>query len=171
MKALSLILAVGLTLSIPVAFAQDEKEDHSTHHPAQKAEAVRAQPSGGDHDASKSSPVQENMRNIERLLQQTQEANDPAQKRQFLSEHLQALRDQMRLIRSQNTSMKMSMNEEGMKEDGMKDDGMKEGMMKKGGMMGGMMMHKKVEQRLDMLERMMQQVIEREAAQESIEQH
>ena len=35
---------------------------------------------------------------------------------------------------------------------------------------GGMMMHKKVEQRLDMLERLMQQMIEREAAEASLEQ-
>ena len=167
MKAMRLIIVLGLALSIPVALAQEEKEDHSSHHPTQKTDTGGARPSSDDQDASKSAPVQESMKKIERLMQQIQEADDLAQKRQLLSEHLQALRDQMRLIRTQHASMNMSMND-----DGKKEDGMKEGMIKKGGMMGGMMMmHKKVEQRLDMLERMMQQVIEREAAQESVEQH
>ena len=40
----------------------------------------------------------------------------------------------------------------------------------KGMMGGGMMMHKKMDQRVDMLERMLQQMIEREAAQASVEQ-
>jgi hypothetical protein len=169
MKALRLIIALGLALSIPVAFGQDE-EDHSNHHPAQKTDAEGAQPSGDDN-AAKSAPVQENMKKIELLMQQIQGADDAAQKRQFLTEHLQALRDQMRLIRSQHTAMKMSMNEDGKGEDGKKEDGAKQGMMKKAGMMGGMMMmHKTDEQRLDILERLMQQVIEGEAAQQSVEQ-
>jgi len=106
------------------------------------------------------------MNKVEGLLQQIQQTDDPARKRQLLSEHLQALRDQARLIRSERAPMKMSM-----KEGGEKDDGMKEGMMKKNGMMPGMMkMHEKVEQRLDMLERMMQQLVEHEAAKEPMEQ-
>ena len=54
---------------------------------------------------------------------------------------------------------------------GDKKDGMMEG--KKGGMMGGgmMMMHKKMEQRLDMLEQMLEQMVEHEAAEETLESH
>jgi hypothetical protein len=49
--------------------------------------------------------------------------------------------------------------------------GMKESSKGDGGMMGaGMMMHKKVEQRLNILERMLEQVIAREAADASMEQ-
>jgi hypothetical protein len=96
---------------------------------------------------------------IEGLMQQIQQADDPAQRRELLSLHLQALREEMRLIRASRAGMKMSM-----QEDGKKDAG---SMMKEGGMMGGgMMMHKEVEQRLDMLERLMQQMIEREAAEQ-----
>ena len=46
-----------------------------------------------------------------------------------------------------------------MKDQPNANDAVKDGMMKK----SGMMMHKKVEDRLDMIERVLQQVIEREA--------
>jgi hypothetical protein len=167
MKSFPMIIALGLTLASPMVFAQDAQEDHSAHHPPGAAVSDAPQPPPQDPGDAKPGPVQENMKKIEGLMQQMQQATDPAQKRDLLSQHLQALREQMRLIRSQHTAMKMSM-----QEGGKKDAGMMGGMMKDGGMMGGgMMMHKKVEQRLDMLERMMQQMIEREAVEAEVEQH
>jgi hypothetical protein len=45
-------------------------------------------------------------------------------------------------------------------------------MMKDGGMMkGGMMMHKKVDQRLELVERLLQQMIEREAVEAELAAH
>ena len=90
----------------------------------------------------------------------------PVQERELLARHLDALREQMRLVRNQHSDMKMSM-----KEGSTKDDAMMGGMMKEGGTMGSpMMMHKKMEQRMEMLERLLQQMIEREAVQVSLEQ-
>ena len=166
MKTLSLIIALGLALFMPAAFAQDDEEDHSGHHPGETNQVEKSQPPGNEDAAARAGPLQKSMTDLEGLMQQIQETGDPAQKRLLLNEHLQALRDQMRLIRSQHTAMRMSMGD-----DTRKSDAMKEGMKQKGGMMGGMMMmHKKVEQRLDMLERMLQQVIEREAVEQSVEQ-
>jgi hypothetical protein len=163
MQALRLIIVLGLALSIPLALAQDQEGDHASHHPAPTTDSGASQASSDGQAASKSSPAQDNMNKVERLMQQVQETDDPAQKRQLLDEHLQALRDQLRLIRGQDAPMKMSMKEDGKREDGMK---------KKGGMMGEMMtMHKKVEEKLDMLERTMQQIVERAVAQESGKQH
>ena len=167
MQPLRLIVFLGLAVSIPFAIAQDQKDEHASHHPAPATDSGASQASTDDQAAGKSSPVHENMNKVESLLQQVQETDDPAQKRQLLGQHLQALRDQLRLMRGEHAPMKKSM-----KEDGKKEDGMKEGMMKKGDMMGGMMtMHRKVEQKLDMLERTIQQIVEREVAQDLLQQH
>jgi len=103
---------------------------------------------------TKHNAPQENMQTAEALMQQIQRATDQAEKRDLLSEHLQVLRQQMRMIRSQGSAVKMSMEEERKTDAAMMCPAM---------MGGGMMTHKKIEQRLDMLERLMQQVIEREA--------
>jgi flagellar biosynthesis/type III secretory pathway protein FliH len=166
MKALPLIVVLGLALSTPFAFAEDEKaDDHASHHPAPTTDSEASRTLSDDQAANKPSPAQENMKKVEGLMQQIQKTDDPVEKRQLLADHLQALRNQMRLIRSQQAPMMMSMKEDGKEEAGKEEAGMKEGMMKKKGMMQGMMkMHKSVEQRLDLLERMMQQLVEREAA-------
>ena len=167
MQPLRLIVFVGLAVSISFAVAQDQKDEHAGHHPAPTTDSGASQTSAEDEAGSKSSPAQENMNKVESLLQQVGKTDDPAQKRQLLGQHLQALRDQLRLMRGEHAPMKKSM-----KEDGKKEDGMKEGMMKKGDMMGGMMtMHRKVEQKLDMLERTIQQIVEREVAQDLLQQH
>lgn len=160
MQRLRLIIVLGLVLSVPLAVAQDQKDDHTSHHPAPATDSGASQPRSDDQAASKDLPAQEGMNKVEELMRQIQKSDDPVEKRQLLTDHLQALRDQIRLIRNAHAPMKMSM-----KEDGKEEAGMKEEMMKKKGMMHGMMtMHKNVEQRLDLLERMMQQLIEREAA-------
>jgi len=158
MRTLTTMLTVGCLLATPLAFAQDPQEDHSAHHPPAAAAPDASAPAAQDQGDAKANPLQEKMKQVESLMQQIQQASDPAQKRELMSQHLAALREQMRLIRGQRSDMKMSM-----KEDGKKDT--MGGMMKGGAMM---MMHKKVEQRLEMLERLMEQIIEREAAEESM---
>lgn len=163
MKALPLIMVLGLICTAAMAFAESEEQEHAA---PQSAETEATATSSDDHGGGKASPAQENMRRIEGLMEQIETATDPGQKRELLSRHLYGLREQMGLIRSQNSDMKMSMKEGAKKDDGMMCEKMKDGRM----MGGGMMMHKKMVQRVDMLERMLQQMIEREAAQASIEQ-
>jgi hypothetical protein len=159
MRTSMLIILAGLALGAPAAFAQEE-QDHSAHHPPaadqapdKAAEAASSAPAGHDHGAAKPSPARENMAKVEALMQQIAQSADPAEKRTLLRAHLQALREQMKLVRSDSGTTKMAM-----KGGGKKDAGM----MGEGGMMGGGMMgkHKKVEQRLEMLERVLQQLIE-----------
>lgn len=157
MKTLTALLAAGCLLATPLAWSQAKEEDHSAHHPAATPKAEAEASAEHDHGEAKSNPLQDKMKQIEGLMQQIQSTSDPAAKRELLSQHLVALREQMALIRSQRGEMKMSM-----KEDAKKDAG--GGMMKGGGMM---MMHKKVEQRLDMLERVIEQIIEREATEDN----
>ena len=162
MKAVSIVMLFGLICTAPMAWAQSEAQDHSAHHPAPSAEPP-ATSSGHDHGAGNGNAVQQNMRKIEALMQQIQQTNDPAQRHELLAQHLQAMREQMRLIRSQRSDMKLTMKEGGTPEGGM---------MQGGGMMsGGMMMHKQMEQRMEILERMLQQMLEREASEASVEQH
>ncbi|HZR04134.1 MAG TPA: hypothetical protein VFA81_13300 [Burkholderiales bacterium] len=156
------MIALGLTCAAPMAFAESEEQEHAAHHPAQSAEPEAATTSSDDRGGGGAGLVQENMKKIEGLMEQIQAATDPGQKRELLSQHLQALREQMRLIRSQRSDMKMSMKGGCKKDDGMMCEKMKDGRM----MGSGMMMHKKMDRRVDMLERMLQQMIEREASAE-----
>jgi len=91
MRALPLIFALTLTCGVPVAFAQTQDEDHSAHHPASSTQPQATPPSEHDHGAAAASPLQDNMRNIEALMQQIRETSDPARKKELLGQHLQAL--------------------------------------------------------------------------------
>lgn len=162
MKSPSLLLALVLVSATPVALAQvTEEEDHSAHHPAAGAPAEAAAPAEHDHSAGKPDPAQENMKRIEGLMKQIQEIADPDRKRALLGEHLQALLAQMKLMRGQGEGAKTAM-----KPTEKKDGDMMGKMMEGGGMMK---MHKKMEQRIDMLERLLQQTLEREAVEESLD--
>jgi len=150
---------MAMALGVCPAFAQDQQqEDHSAHHPPATTASDAAKPAEHEHGEGKANPLQDKMKQVEALMQQVQQASDPAQKRELMTQHLTALNELAQLIRAQRGDMKMSM-----KEGGKKD--MMGGMMKEGGMMS---MHKKVEQRLDLLERMMEQVIDREVVEESL---
>jgi hypothetical protein len=169
MQTSTLILLIALAFGAPAVLAQEE--DHSAHHPPAAGDAPDnaaeegASPSSGGHDhgAARPSPARENMSKVERLMQQIRQTSDPAEKRALLRDHLQALREQMKLVRSESGGMKMAMKGEGKKGGGMMGEG---GGMMRGGMMG---MHKKVEQRLEMLERVLQQLIEHEGIEAELE--
>ena len=159
MNRLCTAMVMAMALGVCPAFAQDQQqEDHSAHHPPATTASDAAKPAEHEHGEGKANPLQDKMKQVEALMQQVQQASDPAQKRELMTQHLTALNELAQLIRAQRGDMKMSM-----KEGGKKD--MMGGMMKEGGMMS---MHKKVEQRLDLLERMMEQVIDREVVEESL---
>ena len=162
MNGFSMLLTLCLACAAPAALAQvTSEEDHSAHHPAADAPAAAAAPAEHDHSAGKPDPAQENMKRIEGLMNQIQESTDPDRKRALLGEHLQALLAQVKLVRDLSAGAKTAM-----KPTEKKDGDMMGGMMKGGGMMK---MHKKMEQRIDMLERLLQQTLEREAVEESLD--
>jgi len=147
MRAATFPLVVASAFALASGFTSAaEEEDHSAHHPAPAASAESAP------DA-----LQQGMRRIEDLMYQIRNTDDLERKRTSLAEHLQAMRDQMLLVRTAGRPAKTTEQ---------KDGGM--GMMKGGGMMEK---HKQVEQRLDMLERLLQQSVEREAAEEALDEH
>lgn len=150
MRAATFLLVVASAFALAPGFTSAaEEEDHSAHHPAPAASAETAP------DA-----LQQGMRRIEDLMYQIRNTDDLERKRTLLAEHLQAMRDQMLLVRTAGRPAKTAAKATEQKEGGM-------GMMKGGGMMEK---HKQVEQRLDMLERLLQQSVEREAAEEALDQ-
>jgi|GEM_PF-3128782 len=176
MKRLSLVIALGAILASPLGFAQQDTDEHASHHPQEQA----AVPTPAHDHSQGGGKLQENMKKMQALMAQILATEDPKLRSELLQQHLQAMRDQLKMMRKM-AGMKMDMKGGGMmggdgKSDAMDADGKgdkKDGMMegKKGGMMGGgmMMMHKKMEQRLDMLEQMLEQMVEHEAAEQSLE--
>jgi len=88
---------------------------------------------------------------------------DTQERESLMHEHMLAMLEEVKLLRTQTTGMKMAMSE-GKKiasmDAGKSDDGQPE-VKDQRGMMGGTMMgmHKTVERRLDMLEQLLEQVI------------
>ena len=123
--------------------------------------------------------LQQDMKQIQDLMARILKSEDPKLRSELLQRHLQAMRDQIKMMRkvaAMKMDMKGMMAGEG-KSDTMDADGKdkKDGMMegKKGGMMGGgmMMMHKRMEQRVDMMEQLLEQMVEHEAAEAQLERH
>ena len=188
MKTTSLIVSLGLLCATPFAAARAaDEEDHAAHHSAVAATAEPAAPAAHDHGAGKPDALQASMRRVEALMQQILEATDPEQQKVLLGQHLQALVALVAQVRMVGLESCKAPGEPGAeKVDGaangdmqgemkaemkakMKGDAkgdMKCGMMKPGGMMK---MHEKVEQRIDMLERLLQQTLEREAVEDSLD--
>ncbi len=165
MRPSPLLLALVLACAAPVAFGQmqeDQDDDHAAHHSAEPSTEAPAM-AEHDHGAAGVDARQDNMKHIESLMKDIQQTTDPERKRTLLGEHLAAMLDQMTLIRSQGGGMKAAMTAHETKKGDMMG-----GMMKGGGMM---QMHKKIEQRVDLLERLLQQTLEREAAEESLDSH
>lgn len=160
MRTFASLLVFAFALAPGFASAVEE-EDHAAHHPPPAASSEKAPASEHDHGEAASDPLQQGMQRIEDLMHQIRNTDDVGQKRTLLAEHLQAMRDQMLLVRTAGRPEKAAAKATEQKEGGM-------GMMKSGGMMEK---HKKVEQRLDMLERLLQQSMEREAVEEFLDEH
>lgn len=154
----AVISAALLALGTP-ALAQTDEDPHAGHHPAPEARAE-----------APAQPLAKGFERMRSLIAQAQAEQDPAARRRLLDEHAQAMREQLRAMRAATrpgeraTSDRAAAEASGAgsaaerKRRGPMDDG---GMMKgKGRMMG---MHQRVEQRLDAIEQMLEQLVEREA--------
>jgi periplasmic protein CpxP/Spy len=158
-KRLPLVIALGAMLASPIGFAQQDADEHAAHHPQDQTVTPASQP---EHDQSPGDgKLQQNMKKMQDLMAQILKTEDPKLRSELLQQHLQAMRDQIKMMRKM-TGMKMDT-----KGDAIDGRAKSE---KKDGMMGGsMMMHKKMEQRLEMLEQMLEQMVEHEAAEQSLE--
>jgi hypothetical protein len=174
-KALTLVITLGGILASPIALAQQNTDEHAAHHPPEQTAAPAPQPEHGDSQGGK---LQQDMKKMQDLMARILTTEDPKLRNELLQQHLQAMRDQIKMMRkvaAMKMDMKGMMGGDGKGDavgaDGKADkkDGMMEG--KKGGMMGGgmMMMHKRMEQRFDMVEQLLEQMVEHEAAEAQLE--
>jgi len=187
-KCLPLLLCFAM--ASPLAAAQSQG-DHSAHHPqgqaAPAAGAEAAPPAAPTGPQPGPSPLQQGMKRLQELMTQIEQSSDPAERERLLHEHMLAMLEEIKLLRSQSEGMQMGMmmmgggsgqmgmmgsdQKQAATKSGKKDKGagtMGPGMMG-GGMMGGAMMgmHTMMQQRLDVLEQLLEQEIRHTHAREA----
>ena len=167
MPKLLFTLIAAWILALPAARAQQEtkgEEDHAAHHAGNGQTAGHETDDPGEH-------LRANMKAMQDVMARVRDTTDAAEKRRLLRVHMLAMQEQIRTIRSAGSAAHDHGNQgdakgsEGKGGDAKKDSGMMGGGMMKGGMMK---MHKKVEQRLDSLEGLLEQLIEHEAAEDAL---
>jgi hypothetical protein len=175
----SLLIFSAMLSSLALAQTKDE---HAGHHPegTPPAEGAQApQPSQESKAAPDASPVNAGMKQLHELMARIERSTDATERESLLHEHMLAMLEEIKLLRSQTAGMKMAMMG-GMQKGGMDAAGKKApakpgkkggagGMMGDGMMGGGMMsMHGMMEKRVDTLEQLLEQAIkhahERDAA-------
>ncbi len=157
MNRLTIALIAASLLGIASsALALEDDDAHAGHLPAADAQSE-----------APATPLAAGFERMRALIAQAQGEQDPVARRQLLDEHVQAMREQVQTMRARAKGPAhdhASADEQGTSSAGEKKGG---GMMGKGGMMKGMGgmkgMHERVEQRLDAIEQMLEQLVEREA--------
>jgi hypothetical protein len=162
-----------------MAQAADE-EDHAAHHPgADQGQAAPAQ----DDEASgmKMEKMQDKMKKMQDLMSKMHSTSDPKEREKLMNEHMESMREGMKSMRTMMDKggmmgKKKQCDDAGAEKDahqhgddassGKPSDGDQGGEM----MMGGMMkMHKKMQERMDTMQKMMEQIIEHEAMEHEME--
>jgi hypothetical protein len=161
MKHIAFLLAAGLALAGSPALGAEDADEHAGHHPPAAAAGGDAQPPK-QHEVTSQTHLQKNMQTMRELMAKIQEATDPAEKKRLLGVHMLAMQEQIKALRA------MSAADDEHEHSGGDSEGKQGGMMGKGGMIMKKM-HEKTEQRIDALEQLMEQVIEHEAVQESLQ--
>lgn len=162
MAAVSLLLVSAL--AVAAVYAADE-DDHAAHHAgADKGEAGPAQDdkAGG----MKMEKMHEQMKKMHEQMEKIHAATDPQERRKLMEEHMQSMREGMKMMRGMGgDAMGRKKKGEPMMEEGGKGpdkDGMPMGMMM-------MKRHKMMEDRLDAMQKMMEQMLEHEAVEQEME--
>ena len=151
MKTYALAALLACTLAVPLSHAAEE-EDHAGHHPGtDAADEASAAP--------KKDKMHAKMKKMQEQMEKIHESKDPEERQKLMQEHMESMREGMKAMRGMGRKPKGECPDEG---DGEAAE--------KGGMMGGMMKkHKLVEDRLDAMQKMMEQMLEHEAAEQDME--
>jgi periplasmic protein CpxP/Spy len=159
MKRFMLTALLTSLLAVPVVQAADE-EDHSAHHPP----AEQGQANAAPDDMAGGMKMEEQMKKMRQQMEKIQATTDPRERQKLMEEHMQSMREGMKTMRGMGGN-KMGMMD---KDKPMMEDGGKE---KDGKPMGMMMMkrHKMMEDRLDMMQMMMEQMMEHENVERMME--
>ena len=147
MRASIVISAIAAcAMAAPIASAQDK---HAHEKPA----------AGKDVD-NHMSQMREKMKAMQGQMDRIHQTTDPKERQKLMHEHMQAMQASMKAMRGMGGGMMKGGGEHG----GMKMDA------KKGGMKDGDMMkhHTMMESRLDLLQMMMEQMMQRDRAMQSM---
>lgn len=185
MNRFTLSIFLVSLLAAPVAQAADE-EDHAAHHP--DADQSQAGPAQDDKAAGmKMEKMHEKMKKMQDLMSKIHSTSDPKEREKLMKEHMESMREGMRMMAGKMDKCEMKgcemMGKKKQRDDAgaEKDahqhgddaspespaDGDNGGGMMKGGMM--MKMHKKMQERMDAMQKMMEQIIEHEAMEQKME--
>lgn len=156
---------VLLTLATCLLFsaftmADTTSDEHASHHPADAASTSALAPVKQKPDAQGQMPMmdmmknmQEHMQKMQGLMQKIQTAKTPEEKKKLMQEHMDMMQSGMKMMKD-------------MKGMGMMGDGnMMAGKMDDGKMNSGKTCNSNaMEQRMDMMEQMMDQIMQHQAA-------
>jgi periplasmic protein CpxP/Spy len=144
MKKSLVVAIVACTLSVPVVFAQEKS---ASTKPAMSMDMDKQMPR-----------MQENMKKMQQQMEKLRATTDPKERQKLLQEHMQTMQENMKTMRGMGGPMMTGAGQHGGMTMGDKKDGTKEGdMMKRHGMM---------ETRMDMMQMMMEQMMQRDQMKE-----
>lgn len=164
MNRVTFTIFLASLLAVPLAQAADE-EDHAAHHPG--ADQSQAAPAPDDKAAEmKMEKMQEKMKTMQEQMEKIHSAKDPQERQKLMKEHMQSMQEGMKMMGGMGAGMKggdMMARAEKDQAESMSDAG--DGM----GMCMMMKKHKSVEARLNMMQKMMEQMMEHEGAEQEME--
>lgn len=158
-----------LALASSLAFAQANPQDHTAHHPEGAASSSVTAPPATSPGAQPLTPDKfaQQMQMMQDMHKRMQAATTPAEKQALMGEHMKLMQSGMQLM-SQMSQGGGAMGMGGM--GAAPTTGMPGSQPNQpspaamGGMNGMMAMHSSMEQRVAMMEQMMQMMVDREAA-------
>jgi hypothetical protein len=186
MNRFTLSIFLACLLAVSLAQAADE-EDHAAHHPG--ADPSQAAPAPDDKAAGmKMEKMQDKMKKMQEQMAKIHATSDPKERERLMKEHMESMREGMKSMHAMMDKGGMGMmgkkkprDEAGAEKDahqhgdnaspGTPAAGGQGGEMMMGGdmMKGGMMkMHKKMQDRMDAMQKMMEQIIEHEAMEQEM---
>ena len=163
MNRFTFTILVACVFVVPVVQAADE-EDHAAHHPG--ADQSQATPAQDDKAAMKMDKMQEKMKTMQEQMGKIHAAKDPQERKKLMKEHMQSMQEGMKMMGGMGAGMRggdMMAKAKKDQAESMTDAG--DGM----GMCIMMKKHKSVEARLDMMQKMMEQMMEHEGAEQEME--
>jgi hypothetical protein len=128
MNGIWTLLGLLLGLYGTAALAQQNADEHASHHPEQSTQGQQSATPTAAQSGSALSDLVQGMKKIQDLMTRIHETKDPAEKQALMNEHLRAMREEMRRLLAASKGMGMMSKDEGAGVGG--GDG-------KGGMMSG----------------------------------
>jgi len=154
MKMTVLGIALAGVLLAPAAYGVDE------HHPEKTAPGAKAPkaPASPKADDKSMAQMQEHMKKMQGIMARMQETTDPAERQKLMAEHTKAMQEGMQMMRGMGGGMMQGMG------GGMMGKAPKDGAAKPGLGRGAPMSPEMMERRMDMMQMMMEQMMQRQKA-------